>query len=130
MDHPNRDSLDISAQQLQTNVENTADKTKNSNSFERQAEVKNALTDRPVGDPEKNETNISQTNDDEPSEDHQYATPRELSLLSTVFTIATFMIAIDGSILGKKKIKYPAPCPAPSLHINLLSSSHGNSYHD
>lgn len=34
---------------------------------------------------------------------HQYATPRELSLLSTVFTIATFMIAIDGSILGKKK---------------------------
>lgn len=31
---------------------------------------------------------------------HEYATPRELSLLSTVFTIATFMIAIDGSILG------------------------------
>lgn len=30
----------------------------------------------------------------------QYATPKELSLLSTIFTIATFMIAIDGSILG------------------------------
>lgn len=39
------------------------------------------------------------TEDDAPT--HQYATPRELSLLSTVFTIATFMIAIDGSILGK-----------------------------
>ncbi|KAJ3536070.1 hypothetical protein NM208_g6878 [Fusarium decemcellulare] len=31
---------------------------------------------------------------------HQYATPRELALLSTVFTVATFMIAIDGSILA------------------------------
>lgn len=41
-----------------------------------------------------------QTDDETPT--HQYATPRELSLLSTVFTIATFMIAIDGSILGKE----------------------------
>lgn len=30
---------------------------------------------------------------------HEYATPEELRLLSTAFTIATFMIAIDGSIL-------------------------------
>lgn len=36
----------------------------------------------------------------EDPETHEYATPRELSLLSTVFTIATFMIAIDGSIIG------------------------------
>lgn len=37
---------------------------------------------------------------------HEYATPRELALLSTVFTIATFMIAIDGSILGRKLLHF------------------------
>ena len=37
--------------------------------------------------------------DGEPATSYEYATPKELSLLSTAFTIATFMIAIDGSIL-------------------------------
>ncbi|KXH33943.1 major facilitator superfamily transporter [Colletotrichum simmondsii] len=44
-----------------------------------------------------NETTIGEDSDE--SQTHQYVTPRELALLSTVFTIATFMIAIDGSIL-------------------------------
>ncbi|KXH39191.1 major facilitator superfamily transporter [Colletotrichum nymphaeae SA-01] len=44
-----------------------------------------------------NETTTGEDSDE--SQTHQYATPRELALLSTVFTIATFMIAIDGSIL-------------------------------
>ncbi|KAK1623515.1 major facilitator superfamily transporter [Colletotrichum phormii] len=48
-------------------------------------------------------TDVAETTtgeDSEESQAHQYATPRELALLSTVFTIATFMIAIDGSILA------------------------------
>lgn len=49
-----------------------------------------------------NENHDANDNDSEPISTHQYATPKELSLLSTVFTIATFMIAIDGSILGRK----------------------------
>ncbi|KAK1979948.1 major facilitator superfamily transporter [Colletotrichum cereale] len=49
--------------------------------------------------PARNETILQTGTGDEPAE-HQYATPQELALLSTVFTIATFMIAIDGSILA------------------------------
>ncbi|KPM37656.1 hypothetical protein AK830_g8884 [Neonectria ditissima] len=43
---------------------------------------------------------IPQTTTGDENANHQYATPQELALLSTVFTIATFMIAIDGSILA------------------------------
>ncbi|OHE92728.1 major facilitator superfamily transporter [Colletotrichum orchidophilum] len=52
---------------------------------------------------ESHDTGVTQTttgDDSDESQTHQYATPRELALLSTVFTIATFMIAIDGSILA------------------------------
>ena len=45
------------------------------------------------------QTTLSRERSDQ-SATHEYASPRELTLLSTVFTIATFMIAIDGSILG------------------------------
>ncbi|RSM03805.1 hypothetical protein CEP52_007171 [Fusarium oligoseptatum] len=51
------------------------------------------------GDSESN-TAVPPVDADDETPTHQYATPRELSLLSTVFTIATFMIAIDGSILA------------------------------
>lgn len=53
------------------------------------------------GDSESN-TAVPPLDTDDETPTHQYSTPRELSLLSTVFTIATFMIAIDGSILGKE----------------------------
>lgn len=33
-----------------------------------------------------------------------YLSPKELSLLTTAFSIATFMIAIDGSILGMSSV--------------------------
>lgn len=59
-------------------------------------------------DQESNQTPPETT--DEPSA-HEYATPRELALLSTVFTIATFMIAIDGSILGRKLERLTSPNP-------------------
>ncbi|KAK1996713.1 major facilitator superfamily transporter [Colletotrichum falcatum] len=49
--------------------------------------------------PESNEASLQTGTGEEPA-NHQYATPQELALLSTVFTIATFMIAIDGSILA------------------------------
>ncbi|KAK1481020.1 major facilitator superfamily transporter [Colletotrichum tamarilloi] len=50
---------------------------------------------------QENDANETTTGEDsDESQTHQYATPRELALLSTVFTIATFMIAIDGSILA------------------------------
>lgn len=46
------------------------------------------------------ESAVSSSNEIQNESSHQYATPKELSLLSTAFTIATFMIAIDGTILG------------------------------
>ncbi len=46
---------------------------------------------------------------------HQTITPRELRLLSTAFTIATFMIALDGSILG-----IPYPPSKDELLIKLI----------
>ncbi|MCJ1309676.1 hypothetical protein MMC25_003336 [Agyrium rufum] len=49
--------------------------------------------------PGDQESNTPSSQSDEPAP-HEYATPRELGMLSTVFTIATFMIAIDGSILA------------------------------
>ncbi|KAK2036558.1 major facilitator superfamily transporter [Colletotrichum somersetense] len=56
-------------------------------------------TENSTPNPESNETSLRTGTGDE-SASHQYATPQELALLSTVFTIATFMIAIDGSILA------------------------------
>ncbi|KAK1967913.1 major facilitator superfamily transporter [Colletotrichum sublineola] len=56
-------------------------------------------TENSTPDPESNETGLQTGTGGEPA-NHQYATPQELALLSTVFTIATFMIAIDGSILA------------------------------
>ncbi|KAK2026597.1 major facilitator superfamily transporter [Colletotrichum zoysiae] len=56
-------------------------------------------TESSTPNPESNETSL-QTGTGDESASHQYATPQELALLSTVFTIATFMIAIDGSILA------------------------------
>ncbi|KAK1517780.1 major facilitator superfamily transporter [Colletotrichum costaricense] len=52
------------------------------------------------GNQENDANEITTGEDSDESQTHQYATPRELALLSTVFTIATFMIAIDGSILA------------------------------
>ncbi|KAK1490907.1 major facilitator superfamily transporter [Colletotrichum cuscutae] len=52
------------------------------------------------GSQENDANEITTGEDSDESQTHQYATPRELALLSTVFTIATFMIAIDGSILA------------------------------
>ncbi|KAK2057819.1 major facilitator superfamily transporter [Colletotrichum caudatum] len=56
-------------------------------------------TENSTPSPESNETSL-QTGTGDESASYQYATPQELALLSTVFTIATFMIAIDGSILA------------------------------
>ena len=66
----------------------------------------------------------------------QYATKRELSILSTVFTIATFMIAIDGSILGKT-LRFLFPTCLVSLLTQLQqlqsqasqATSHGSKMH-
>ncbi|KAL2065201.1 hypothetical protein VTL71DRAFT_2870 [Oculimacula yallundae] len=54
-------------------------------------------TETPPRDPE---LAVSTSDEVEHSTSYEYATPKELSLLSTAFTIATFMIAIDGSILS------------------------------
>ena len=99
MDRPDRDGLETAAQQPGQNLDIKTGEKKNDNGAEQHAnDSKTGIL--PPGDPENNQVAIPQT-PDEPG--HEYATPRELALLSTVFTIATFMIAIDGSILGKKK---------------------------
>jgi hypothetical protein len=48
--------------------------------------------------PEKADSNVDMA---EPTPLYETITAKELGLLSTAFTIATFMIALDGNILGK-----------------------------
>ncbi|ORY17057.1 major facilitator superfamily transporter [Clohesyomyces aquaticus] len=73
---------------------NSKDAVKNGSDVEKQTKGKSGTT---TDIPTNSEDNSQST---EEPETHEYATARELSLLSTVFTIATFMIAIDGSILA------------------------------
>ena len=100
---PKNDSVEIAARRrsdvASEKTDNEAEKHINAVESKEHDAEKHVETEQEIspGDP-----GISPSNGegDEPAA-HQYATPRELSLLSTVFTIATFMIAIDGSILGK-----------------------------
>ncbi|WDK21279.1 major facilitator superfamily transporter [Colletotrichum graminicola] len=78
------------------NVDRASAENNNKNGVDHHLEEKTESSSR---NPESNETSL-QTGTGDESANHQYATPKELSLLSTVFTIATFMIAIDGSILA------------------------------
>lgn len=99
MDRPERDSLETAAQKPEQSLDIKTAQKKNNNGVEQLAKGEETGILSP-GNTENNEATISQTTDEERAAT-QYATPRELALLSTVFTIATFMIAIDGSILGK-----------------------------
>ncbi|RSM13827.1 hypothetical protein CDV31_005697 [Fusarium ambrosium] len=90
-----RGSLDIAAQ-IDPNANSNNVTQDNHTDAEPHSKEKNETS---PGDSESNTTVPPMDADDE-TQTHQYATPRELSLLSTVFTIATFMIAIDGSILA------------------------------
>lgn len=92
----------IVAQQLEEDVGNRKAKEKNGNGVELHTKEEPVTRPSP-GDSEGNTISTPQATGSEPAMAHEYATPRELALLSTVFTIATFMIAIDGSILGKKE---------------------------
>lgn len=80
---PPRDDLEIAKQHQHNDVECTIEQING-----------NEATSKPPTD-----QRMKDGTDD--SEKKQYATAQELALLSTCFTIATFMIAIDGSILGK-----------------------------
>lgn len=99
MDRPGRDSLETAGRKPEQSLDSKTGQKKNSNGVEQNVKVEKTGILSP-GNPENNEATIPQTTHEEPAAT-QYATPRELALLSTVFTIATFMIAIDGSILGK-----------------------------
>ncbi|RSL75153.1 hypothetical protein CEP51_011142 [Fusarium floridanum] len=90
-----RGSLDIAAQ-TDPNANSNNVTQDNHTDAEPHYKEKN---ETPPGDSESN-TAVPPVDADDETPTHQYATPRELSLLSTVFTIATFMIAIDGSILA------------------------------
>lgn len=99
MEADTRDTLEISippplngdsqTSNTHENVVNNDFKEKTENPQEKPGRQRNDVNEMTTGE------------DSDESQIHQYATPRELALLSTVFTIATFMIAIDGSILGK-----------------------------
>ena len=100
---PKNDSVEIAARRrsdvASEKTDNDAEKhNKAGKSKEHDAE-KHVETEQEIS-PADPGSSPSNGESDEPVA-HEYATPRELSLLSTVFTIATFMIAIDGSILGK-----------------------------
>lgn len=56
-----------------------------------------SLKQSPDACPEKAESNVNVA---EPTPLYETITAKELGLLSTAFTIATFMIALDGNILG------------------------------
>ncbi|KAL0765944.1 hypothetical protein CaCOL14_011685 [Colletotrichum acutatum] len=98
MEADTRDTLEISmppqldgdrqANMTHENVANNDFKEKSESSKKESGSQENDVNERTTGE------------DSDESQTHQYATPRELALLSTVFTIATFMIAIDGSILA------------------------------
>ncbi|EXF77956.1 major facilitator superfamily transporter [Colletotrichum fioriniae PJ7] len=98
MEADTRDTLDISippplngdsqTSNTHENVVNNDFKEKTENPQEKPGSQRNDVNEMTTGE------------DSDESQIHQYATPRELALLSTVFTIATFMIAIDGSILA------------------------------
>ena len=124
MDCPSRDSTATSRQKPVPNVDSVIPEKQNSDGVGQHASSEKTGGSSPQGDPQSNASTIPQTTDDEPDETEQYATPRELSLLSTVFTIATFMIAIDGSILGKKRSLVPyspyLKCHGSSLGVFLL----------
>ncbi|KAF7552347.1 hypothetical protein G7Z17_g4399 [Cylindrodendrum hubeiense] len=94
MEPDRRDSLEIGAQP-ESNVD-----TETAENSDKGVEhhAKGTSGSSPVDPGSENPINQMTTNDDPAT--HQYATPRELALLSTVFTVATFMIAIDGSILA------------------------------
>ncbi|KAI8682224.1 MFS domain-containing protein [Fusarium keratoplasticum] len=95
MESDQRGSLDITTQ-TDPNVNNSkvAENKYNNDGPHSKEKVETS-----PGDSESN-TAVPPLQTDDETPTHQYATPRELSLLSTVFTIATFMIAIDGSILA------------------------------
>ncbi|KAI5463883.1 major facilitator superfamily domain-containing protein [Mariannaea sp. PMI_226] len=85
--------------ELDTGPEPNIDtKTTKNNDNDPEHQLKERAGDSSV-DPESSTTTPRTATGDEPVAE-QYATPRELASLSTVFTIATFMIAIDGSILA------------------------------
>ncbi|KAF4465373.1 major facilitator superfamily transporter [Fusarium albosuccineum] len=94
MEPDRRDDLEIGTQPEPNTDAKTA--KNNNNGDENHDQEKAGNSSESTGN---NETAPQTTSDDEPTT-HQYATPRELALLSTVFTVATFMIAIDGSILA------------------------------
>ncbi|KAG9250060.1 major facilitator superfamily domain-containing protein [Emericellopsis atlantica] len=87
-------SLDIAVQP----VSDVNGKAPNSNDLHTDQTGKEKVETCP-GHLETDKAVAPMTVEDEPPAP-QYATPRELALLSTVFTMATFMIAIDGSILA------------------------------
>lgn len=93
MERDRRDSSEIGAQP-EPNVD-TRTAENNDNGVEHHAKEKTGNSPVDTG----NNKTIPQTTSDEPAV-HQYATPRELVLLSTVFTVATLMIAIDGVSLA------------------------------
>ncbi|KDN60537.1 putative major facilitator superfamily transporter [Colletotrichum sublineola] len=95
MEPDRRGSLDI-AVGPGTNVDRASTENNMDNGVNHHLKEK---TENSTPDPESNETGLQTGTGGEPA-NHQYATPQELALLSTVFTIATFMIAIDGSILA------------------------------
>ena len=92
-----RDSLDIETSQPRPiDIQNS--------------EIEEQSTDKETSaTAQDNKNDVEKNGETSPTEQEppQYATAKELSILSTVFTIATFMIAIDGSILGKTSQALP-----------------------
>lgn len=111
MESDRRNSLVIAAQP-ELNIDSKTSKTNDDS-------VKHHAKEKTDNSPESNDTMPQAT--DEETTTPQYASPRELALLSTVFTIATFMIAIDGSILGRY---YQALSQSENIIAYKLSDGH------
>lgn len=121
MGRSRQNSQGIVAQQLEENIGSKEGEEKSGNGAK--WPTKEEPGTRPSPGDLGNTVSTPQTTGDEPATIHEYATPRELALLSTVFTIATFMIAIDGSILGKDIPSFPYLRQMPSTYTDTPATA-------